>query len=170
MHYLIDRIPHTTVFVKPVMEHWLERELLYGSTTVKTSHTIACFLFCFLFFVGFVYLLFLCFFFLLPFFWGVVEGGVCVWEGERHFDLGCLLTCLFVLWCVCVFVAVVVVVFVVVVVVAVVVVNRHTIHTDLRPQNEMQNSFDTTLYFVTFYSVQAIRITIQSKNLMIQML
>ena len=25
MHYLIDRIAHTTSFVTPVMEHWLEQ-------------------------------------------------------------------------------------------------------------------------------------------------
>ena len=27
MHHPIDRIAHTTAFVTPVMEHWLEREL-----------------------------------------------------------------------------------------------------------------------------------------------
>ena len=27
MHHLIDRIVHTTAFVTPVVEHWLEREI-----------------------------------------------------------------------------------------------------------------------------------------------
>ena len=27
MHHPIDRIAHTTAFVTPVMEHWLEREI-----------------------------------------------------------------------------------------------------------------------------------------------
>ena len=27
MHHPTDRITHTTVFVKPVMEHWLERQI-----------------------------------------------------------------------------------------------------------------------------------------------
>ena len=27
MHHLTDRITHTTAFVTPVMEHWLEREI-----------------------------------------------------------------------------------------------------------------------------------------------
>ena len=27
MHYPTDRIAHTTVFVTPVVEHWLEREI-----------------------------------------------------------------------------------------------------------------------------------------------
>ena len=27
MHHPTDRIAHTTAFVKPVVEHWLEREI-----------------------------------------------------------------------------------------------------------------------------------------------
>ena len=27
MHHPTDRIPHTTAFVTPVVEHWLEREI-----------------------------------------------------------------------------------------------------------------------------------------------
>ena len=27
MHHLTDRIAHTTAFVTPVVEHWLEREI-----------------------------------------------------------------------------------------------------------------------------------------------
>ena len=27
MHHATDRITHTTAFVKPVMEHWLEQEI-----------------------------------------------------------------------------------------------------------------------------------------------
>ena len=27
MHHLTDRISHTTAFVTPVVEHWLEREI-----------------------------------------------------------------------------------------------------------------------------------------------
>ena len=27
MHHSTDRIAHTTVFVKPVVEHWLQREM-----------------------------------------------------------------------------------------------------------------------------------------------
>ena len=30
MHHPTDKIPHTTVFVTPIVEHWLEREI--GST------------------------------------------------------------------------------------------------------------------------------------------
>ena len=28
MHHPIDRIVHTTAFVRPVVEHWLEREII----------------------------------------------------------------------------------------------------------------------------------------------
>ena len=27
MHHPTDRIPHTTAFITPVVEHWLEREI-----------------------------------------------------------------------------------------------------------------------------------------------
>ena len=30
MHHPTDRMTHTTDFVTPVVEHWLERDLLYG--------------------------------------------------------------------------------------------------------------------------------------------
>ena len=32
MYHPTDRIAHTTAFVKPVMEHWLEREIALWST------------------------------------------------------------------------------------------------------------------------------------------
>ena len=31
MHHPTDRIPHTTAFVTPVVEHWLEREIAQGA-------------------------------------------------------------------------------------------------------------------------------------------
>ena len=31
MHHPTDRIIHTTAFVKPVVEHWLEREVRVGA-------------------------------------------------------------------------------------------------------------------------------------------
>ena len=36
MHHPIDRIAHTTAFVTPVVEHWLERELVLGVTLTCT--------------------------------------------------------------------------------------------------------------------------------------
>ena len=36
MHYPTDRITHTTSFVTPVVEHWLEREIAY--TEQERSH------------------------------------------------------------------------------------------------------------------------------------
>ena len=33
MHHPIDRIAHTTAFVTPVMEHWLEREIAQWVST-----------------------------------------------------------------------------------------------------------------------------------------
>ena len=30
MHHPTDRIVHTTAFVKPAVENWLEREYIYG--------------------------------------------------------------------------------------------------------------------------------------------
>ena len=39
MHHPTDRITHTTAFVTPVVEHWLEREIdLNGS--VDSSHRV----------------------------------------------------------------------------------------------------------------------------------
>ena len=35
MHHLTDRIPHTTAFVTPVVEHWLEREITQWVVTVR---------------------------------------------------------------------------------------------------------------------------------------
>ena len=39
MHHPTDRIIHTTAFVTPVVEHWLEREILSGkhATTSETE-------------------------------------------------------------------------------------------------------------------------------------
>ena len=34
MHHPTDRITHTTAFVTPVMEHWLEREIAHFQTNV----------------------------------------------------------------------------------------------------------------------------------------
>ena len=33
-----DRIAHTTAFVTPVVEHWLEREIAQGSTMTNTNN------------------------------------------------------------------------------------------------------------------------------------
>ena len=35
MHHPTDRIAHTTAFVTPVMEHWLEREIVQWVHTMK---------------------------------------------------------------------------------------------------------------------------------------
>ena len=35
MHHLIDRITHTTAFVTPVVEHWLEREIAQWVHSMK---------------------------------------------------------------------------------------------------------------------------------------
>ena len=37
MHHPTDRIAHTTAFVIPVMEHWLEREIAQWVKTNKTA-------------------------------------------------------------------------------------------------------------------------------------
>ena len=44
MHHPTDRITHTTAFVTPVMEHWLEREIVQWSTWIDlmTHRTIIC--------------------------------------------------------------------------------------------------------------------------------
>ena len=47
MHHPADRIAHTTAFVTPVVEHWLEREIVkrnYYSTSCskKLLYNIAC--------------------------------------------------------------------------------------------------------------------------------
>ena len=34
MHHPTDRIPHTTSFVTPVVEHWLERELMTKTSLI----------------------------------------------------------------------------------------------------------------------------------------
>ena len=41
MHHPTDRITHTTAFVTPVVEHWLEREIHsdIGNTTTTTTTT-----------------------------------------------------------------------------------------------------------------------------------
>ena len=38
MHHPTDRMTHTTAFVTPVVEHWLER--IYNSYTSKTQYTV----------------------------------------------------------------------------------------------------------------------------------
>ena len=38
MHHPTDRIPHTTTFVTQVVEHWLEREIVYKKRKQNT-HT-----------------------------------------------------------------------------------------------------------------------------------
>ena len=37
MHHPTDRIAHTTAFVTPVVEHWLERSM-YGCIYIITKH------------------------------------------------------------------------------------------------------------------------------------
>ena len=41
MHHPTDRIAHTTAFVTPVVEHWLEREIarLYGVRHMVKDHS-----------------------------------------------------------------------------------------------------------------------------------
>ena len=41
MHHPTDRIAHTTAFVTPVVEHWLEREIAQWVHYLHTSATIA---------------------------------------------------------------------------------------------------------------------------------
>ena len=36
MYHLTDRIAHTTAFVKPVVEHWLDREMRYNRIRLPT--------------------------------------------------------------------------------------------------------------------------------------
>ena len=41
MHHPIDRIAHTTTFITPVLEHWLEREIaqwVHPSRVDPTTH------------------------------------------------------------------------------------------------------------------------------------
>ena len=38
MHHPTDRITHTTVFVTPVVEHWLEREIAQWDVMIKTQN------------------------------------------------------------------------------------------------------------------------------------
>ena len=42
MHRPIDRITHTTVFVTPVMEHWLERNIAQCVHPMKDRSDDAC--------------------------------------------------------------------------------------------------------------------------------
>ena len=35
MHHPTDRIAHTTAFVTPVVEHWLEREIMSPGAVVR---------------------------------------------------------------------------------------------------------------------------------------
>ena len=39
MHHPTDRIAHTTVFVTPVVEHWLEREIAQWVHSMKDRST-----------------------------------------------------------------------------------------------------------------------------------
>ena len=39
MHHPTDRIIHTTAFVTPVMEHWLEREIAQWVVFIKGTVT-----------------------------------------------------------------------------------------------------------------------------------
>ena len=41
MHHPTDRIPHTTAFVTPVVEHWLEREIPQWRIDPKTHRTMS---------------------------------------------------------------------------------------------------------------------------------
>ena len=57
MHHPIDRIAHTTAYVTPVMEHWLEREIAQwggrkeGNVYLTTHSIHLCFLLLFLLFL-----------------------------------------------------------------------------------------------------------------------
>ena len=42
MHHPTYRIPHTTAFVTPVVEHWLEREITIETTKVKIDGYLHC--------------------------------------------------------------------------------------------------------------------------------
>ena len=92
MHHPTDRIIHTTTFVTPVMEHWLEREIVYRekyqagfyvAVVVGFVLLFVCLFVCF--YVSFGSMLvcvrvFFCFLicsFLFDFFWGVVVLFVC---------------------------------------------------------------------------------------------
>ena len=40
MHHPTDRITHTTAFVTPVVEHWLEREIAQWETTNVSLYNV----------------------------------------------------------------------------------------------------------------------------------
>ena len=40
MHHPTDRITHTTAFVTPVVEHWLEREIAQWGNEKKSNQPI----------------------------------------------------------------------------------------------------------------------------------
>ena len=40
MHHPTDRIAHTTAFVTPVVEHWLEREITLERLALETKHSL----------------------------------------------------------------------------------------------------------------------------------
>ena len=40
MHHPTDRMTHTTAFVKPVVDHWLEREIAQWPDRRNTAHVI----------------------------------------------------------------------------------------------------------------------------------
>ena len=41
MHHPTDRIAHTTAFVTPVVEHWLEREIAHRKGEMKQAAAIS---------------------------------------------------------------------------------------------------------------------------------
>ena len=43
MHHPTDRMTHTTVFVTPVVEHWLEREISQWVADVKQCYNFITF-------------------------------------------------------------------------------------------------------------------------------
>ena len=44
MHHPTDRVTHTTVFVTPVVEHWLEREIAQFTTSQQGHDGYGCLL------------------------------------------------------------------------------------------------------------------------------
>ena len=45
MHHPTDRMIHTTVFVTPVVEHWLERDAANGNNVHKAWQRVSSFIF-----------------------------------------------------------------------------------------------------------------------------
>ena len=80
MHHPTDRIAHTTAFVTPVVEHWLEREiaqLAIGLKSNRRRYINQCFFyFFFFFFFFFVVFFFFTFFPTHPLFYFIFELSV----------------------------------------------------------------------------------------------